>query len=120
MSVFRRNAVRMWALLLALALLGGCTSPAVEETPAVLIGTPAGENPDDLGDVAVFSLPNSGLYCQFSTAIFMSGIRYSSTDALPHLDFERSGLEPDIYVANDIDAWKGQYDNALNYILEHT
>ena len=91
-----------------------------EETPAVLIGTPTGENPDDLGDVAVFSLPNSGLYCQFSTAIFKSGIRYSSTDALPHLDFERSSLEPDIYIANDIDAWKGQYDNVLNYILEHT
>ena len=34
MSVFRRNAVRMWALLLALSLLGGCTSPAVKETPS--------------------------------------------------------------------------------------
>lgn len=91
-----------------------------KENPAVLIGTPTGENPDDLGEVEVFSLPNSGLYCQFSTAIFKSGIRYSSTDALPHLDFEKSSLEPDIYIANDIDAWKGQYDNVLNYILEHT
>lgn len=91
-----------------------------EETPAVLIGTPTAEYPDDLGEVGVFSLPNSGLYCQFSTAIFVSGTKYSSTDALPHLDFERSSLEPDIYIANDIDAWKGQYDNVLNYILEHT
>ena len=90
------------------------------ENPAVLIGTPTGEYPDDLGEVEVFSLPNSGLYCQFSTAIFVSGTKYYSTDALPRLDFERSSLEPDIYIANDIDAWKGQYDNVLNYILEHT
>lgn len=91
-----------------------------KENPAVLIGTPTAEYPDDLGEVGVFSLPNSGLYCQFSTAIFVSGTKYSSTDALPHLDFEKSSLEPDIYIANDIDAWKGQYDNVLNYILEHT
>ena len=90
------------------------------ETPAVLIGTPAGENPDDLGEVSVFSLPNSGLYCQFSTAIFVSGTKYYSTVDAPHLDFETSSLEPDLYVANDLDAWKGQYDNVLNYILEQT
>ena len=39
MSVFRRNAVRIWALLLALSLLDGCASPAVEQTPTPTVPT---------------------------------------------------------------------------------
>ena len=88
---------------------------------SVVLGTPAGEGYPDITVAVPFTLPNSGLECNYSTA-FVSGdlTWYLKGDTLPQIEFGVSTIEPDIYIANDIDAWKGQYDNVLNYILEHT
>lgn len=88
---------------------------------AVLIGEPTRQYPDDLGDSRQFVLPHSGLICTYSIGLFLYHCGYREvTDDLPRLNYEETSIEPDIYIANDIDAWKGQYDNVLNYILEHT
>ena len=86
---------------------------------SVVLGTPAGGGYPDITASGAFTLPNSGLECLYSTS-FLSGdlTWYQAGDTLPQIEPGISTIEPDIYIANDIDAWKGQYDNVLNYILE--
>ena len=110
-------------------IIGGNTSSAASMTTirlrqldnSIVLGTPAGEGYPDITASNSFTLPNSGLECRYSTA-FVSGdlTWYWKGDPLPQIEFGVTTIEPDLYIANDLDAWKGQYDNVWNYILEHT